>query len=228
MSKLLAALLLSAASLTAQAAPESVFAEWLNAGNGSSFIGGVNPGGTEGVTGSRFFIQDPNEYVYFKFVTSHASYDLVMSVRALDESGNAASPWQQFFTKTGNSVGTIDYYINPLEFTYGASNGYELVFMLVANGNSDLTFYSGVGNNNDDEQEHVVAYYDYWNDGTRDYTLVGWEDLYGGGDFDYDDLVFLVSNVGPTSAVPEPETLALLLAGGLGLLTPSLRRRRDR
>ncbi len=41
-------------------------------------------------------------------------------------------------------------------------------------------------------------------------TYVGFEDLRGGGDFDYDDETFVFTNV---AAIPEPETYAMLLIG---------------
>mgnify|MGYP000858841330 CR=1 FL=1 len=46
-------------------------------------------------------------------------------------------------------------------------------------------------------------------------TYVGFEDLHGGGDLDYNDETFVFTNV--VTAVPEPETYAMLLAG-LGLI----------
>ncbi len=53
-------------------------------------------------------------------------------------------------------------------------------------------------------------------------TYVGFEDLIRGGDFDYDDEAFVFTNI---SAVPEPETYAMLLAGLL-LVSIKLRARR--
>ncbi|WP_258364461.1 DUF4114 domain-containing protein [Nitrosomonas sp. Nm84] len=53
-------------------------------------------------------------------------------------------------------------------------------------------------------------------------TYVGFEDIYGGGDFDYNDETFVFTNI---SAVPEPETYAMLLAG-LGLIILTVRRSR--
>lgn len=46
-------------------------------------------------------------------------------------------------------------------------------------------------------------------------TYVGFEDLHGGGDLDYNDETFVFTNV--VAAIPEPETYAMLLAG-LGLI----------
>lgn len=45
--------------------------------------------------------------------------------------------------------------------------------------------------------------------------VFGWEDLYGGGDFDYDDMIVHATDV--SIDVPEPGTLALLGMAVLGL-----------
>lgn len=50
-------------------------------------------------------------------------------------------------------------------------------------------------------------------------TYVGFEDLYGGGDFDYNDHQFVFTNVSnPSNPVPEPGTLALLGFGIAGIV----------
>jgi PEP-CTERM motif len=56
-------------------------------------------------------------------------------------------------------------------------------------------------------------------------TYLGFEDLYGGGDLDYNDHQFVVTNVAAT-AVPEPATLSLLGAGTIfaGALRKKLRK----
>jgi hypothetical protein len=52
-------------------------------------------------------------------------------------------------------------------------------------------------------------------------TYVGFEDLRGGGDFDYGDETFVFTNI---AAIPEPETYAMLLVG-LGVVESAIRRR---
>ena len=52
--------------------------------------------------------------------------------------------------------------------------------------------------------------------GTGEYVL-GWEDMYGGGDKDYDDFVIMVESVQP-DPIPEPATIALFSLGLLALL----------
>ncbi len=53
---------------------------------------------------------------------------------------------------------------------------------------------------------------------------VGFEDILGGGDLDYDDLKFVFTNVGG-GVVPEPATWAMLIAG-FGLVGLAARRRK--
>lgn len=53
-------------------------------------------------------------------------------------------------------------------------------------------------------------------------TYVGFEDLHGGGDLDYDDETFVFTNI---AAVPEPETYVMLLIG-LAVMSITARQRK--
>jgi hypothetical protein len=56
-------------------------------------------------------------------------------------------------------------------------------------------------------------------------TRVGFEDLWAGGDLDYNDLQFDVLNAN-TTVTPEPVSMVLLGSGLLGLGGAAARRRR--
>jgi hypothetical protein len=77
--------------------------------------------------------------------------------------------------------------------------------------NTGFSFFTGDASSNPDNFIH--ASYD---NKFGQPLVVGFEDLLGGGDKDYNDLVFSLSNVyaatGP-APVPEPETFAMLAAG---------------
>ena len=88
--------------------------------------------------------------------------------------------------------------------------GTELAFTMFVN-NTGFAYYTGDAGRNPDSFMHAA--YDI----TSNQTLnIGFEDIFNGGDRDYDDLVFSLSNVsvGPTlSPVPEPETFGMLALG---------------
>lgn len=56
-------------------------------------------------------------------------------------------------------------------------------------------------------------------------VYVGFEDILGGGDLDYEDLAFVFTNVGVTTGVPEPATWGLMIAG-FGMVGFAVRRRK--
>ena len=99
-------------------------------------------------------------------------------------------------------------------------------FFLIANGaNRGSNTYTANAATNPDGIQHVVAYAVPGGP----YLLIGFEDLYGGGDMDYNDIVFAVdigeSNVQNLAAIaaPEPSTWTLM-AVTLGFAGWSYRR----
>ena len=96
--------------------------------------------------------------------------------------------------------------------------GTQLDFFVIANGaRGGRHTYSTRTELNPDGIDHVVAL------AVPDspYLVIGFEDLYGGGDRDFNDVVFTVDvgrqTVRKLSGAPEPGTSALLLAvGGVG------------
>ena len=71
--------------------------------------------------------------------------------------------------------------------------GTELIFTLLVKQTGDV-FYTGAGDRNPDGIGHAAV------ESGAEQVLVGFEDLFGGGDFDYDDLVFAFTNVVFTDA----------------------------
>lgn len=97
------------------------------------------------------------------------------------------------------------------QFSLGSFQaGTELAFTMFVN-TTGFAYYTGTANLNPDHFMHA-AY-----DVTSGQSLnIGFEDIFNGGDRDYDDLVFSLSNVSvgnSVSPVPEPEIGGMLLAG---------------
>jgi hypothetical protein len=89
--------------------------------------------------------------------------------------------------------------------------GTELIFRLYVANTGD-NWYSGPAFRNYDGLGHAAV----TTVGGR--TWVGFEDLYGGGDRDYDDTVFSFDNTRSTSSVPEGSATLPLLGFGLSAL----------
>ena len=98
-------------------------------------------------------------------------------------------------------------------------SGTPLTFSIFVH-DTGYTFLSGPADSNPDDTAH--AWIDYV---SHNLANVGFEDLWNGGDKDYNDLRFSVANVG-LSQVPEPSALALVV-GGLALAGLSRARARS-
>jgi hypothetical protein len=97
--------------------------------------------------------------------------------------------------------------------------GTELVFGIFVQ-NTQQTYFMGPAARNPDNLEHGAVdnglppqFPNYGSPIPAGYTGVGFEDIFGGGDLDYDDLGFAFSNV---RVVPEPVSLSLLAVGLAG------------
>ena len=135
--------------------------------------------------------------VVVTFVSNGAGYtsELFLDGPVGDEIGAIFNNWT---TDLGSSM-------NLGSFAAGT----ELVFKLIVQQTGD-TFYTGDASRNLDGLVHAVV------ENVAGQVLVGFEDLYGGGDLDYDDLVFAFVNVmaggdstgngsgGTTGSVPSP------------------------
>jgi hypothetical protein len=97
-------------------------------------------------------------------------------------------------------------------------SGSLLDFFLIADGaNGGKNVYSTDASSNPDKLNHVVSFAYAAKDSP--YLIIGFEDLYGGGDRDYNDLIFAVdigmANIAALTGTPEP-ALVFTLAGFLG------------
>jgi len=111
-----------------------------------------------------------------------------------------------------SQVGQV-FNLGNLAALYGVTPGTELVFGILVLNTGD-TFKMGPGERNPDGVEHVSV--DYDEGPTGDVAILGFEDLFGGGDRDYNDAYFQLSgSIGVR--VPEAASLVLLMLG-LGAL----------
>jgi hypothetical protein len=149
------------------------------------------------IVGGQIFVQS-TAHVTATFLPSYAGYDnLLLLVSPQHNNG-------VIFEGHVTPVGTV--------VDLGLFNaGTELIFEL--NNQSGGIFFTGPANRNPDNIAHAIVDYQF----ALGQTLVGFEDFLGGGDFDYNDLQFTLSNAG-SRAVPDGGTTAMLLGSAVVVL----------
>ncbi|PZO43928.1 MAG: hypothetical protein DCF17_05175 [Shackletoniella antarctica] len=168
---------------------------------------------------------DPVE-VYF--INEGAGYRNQLFFTANDLDGNQTGGGKIFddvsspFSKLPNSNG-------PLVLGQGVSLGgftgpTQLDFLIKSNGkNGGTTMLGTNAAANPKGLQHVVAFEQ------SGWTILGFEDIVGGGDLDYNDVIFAVRGIQagapPAEDVPEPSALLGMLVLGVGGFT-TLRRRK--
>ena len=156
------------------------------------------------VLGANIYVQHDGDVVA-TFLGQTAGYDNELF---LDSPYSSSRIFHNHLNSPGDSV-------NLGHFNAGT----ELIFRLSVL-NTGNQFFNGAGSRNPDGIEHAIV------DAGPSVTTVGFEDLFGGGDRDFDDTVFSFSNAGTVShGVPDAgATLPLLTSGiaGLALLRRKL------
>lgn len=127
----------------------------------------------------------PNTTVTSTFCGGSAGYN---SATSLSSPVNVA-------LGTGN-VTASGYTVNLGMFTSGT----ELVFSIYVQ-NTGYTYYTGPGSRNPDGLVHAAI----TNLGNGDY-VIGFEDLFGGGDKDYDDVNLVITGAGLQVVVPDGDS----------------------
>ena len=103
--------------------------------------------------------------------------------------------------------------------SFGFAAGDELIFGIRVISDANREYFMGAASRNPDSVFHAGV--DNLGGGI---FVVGFEDLFGGGDLDYDDNRFQFEGAIAQTAIPEPATLSLL---GLGLVAARRYRRRS-
>lgn len=148
-------------------------------------------------------------FVYFADVSS--DFDSTLSLVSPVSVG-------PFFPNHGTVLGS---FVNLGTF----SAGQTLRFRLDVTQEGGHSYFTGPASGNPDNVVHAATA--YWEtDGAIPFSgvILGFEDLFGGGDLDFNDNAFVLVNVAPVLDSPEPSTWMLGISGA-GLIA-FLRKRR--
>ena len=139
------------------------------------------------------------------FAGQSAGHDSVLNL--IDPPGFAGNP---FFHNHLTAVGT--------SLSLGSYAAGTILRFRMDNLTSGFSYFTGPATGNPDGLLHV-AHAGWGADATIPVNgiLVGFEDLFGGGDLDYDDNTFVFTNVASSAGVPEPMSMSLVMAG-LGVI----------
>lgn len=157
------------------------------------------------ILGGKIFVQNTGDVV----ATFQNSYAGVNNLLLLASPPNNLGV---IFEVNVTPAGTM---VNLGAFTAGT----ELIFEL--NNQHGGIFFDGPASRNPDNVAHAIVDYQH----APGQTFVGFEDIFGGGDRDYNDLQFTLSDVTsvPTS-VPDGGTTTAMLLGTAVLFLAVLRR----
>lgn len=109
-------------------------------------------------------------------------------------------------------------------FSFGHVEAGDALTFFIRVTNTQKTYYSDVSMNGDGLNHVFATPYVGGEQGIPAGMFVGFEDLWNGGDKDYDDLRFVFTNVADPLRVPEPAALGLMLTGA-ALIGVARRRR---
>jgi hypothetical protein len=148
--------------------------------------------------------------VFVYFAGSTAGNDSVLNLISPTTVG-------PFFPNHSTPAGT--------ELSLGTFNAGDVLRFRLDNLTSGFSYFTGPAAGNPDGVIHV-AHAGWAADGLIPYdgVLVGFEDLYGGGDLDYDDNTFVFRNVSSSVITPEPASFVLACAGLAAVLIARRRR----